>query len=76
MSQLTVCVAVFFATFLTAVPHQDVQAEGSRLGGDGTGEQDPLVVVGILARNAAHILPNFLGYLENLDYPKHRMSLW
>ena len=61
--------------------------EGSDSGGGGGGavprgvggsrEHDaPLVMVGILARNAAHALPNFLGYLENLDYPKRRMAVW
>lgn len=39
-------------------------------------KQPPLVMVGILARNTAHTLPNFLGYLENLDYPKNRMIIW
>jgi len=36
----------------------------------------PLVMVGILARNAAHALPNFLGYLESQDYPKRRTAVW
>ena len=39
-------------------------------------QEMPLVMVGILARNTAHTLPNFLGYLENLDYPKSRMVIW
>lgn len=52
----------------------------SASGGEGEGgrgaQQAPLVMVGILARNTAHTLPNFLGYLENMDYPKHRMKIW
>ncbi|XP_023218835.1 procollagen galactosyltransferase 1-A-like [Centruroides sculpturatus] len=36
----------------------------------------PTVMVAILARNKEHTLPHFLGYLERLNYPKHRMSLW
>ncbi|XP_046391717.1 glycosyltransferase 25 family member-like [Ischnura elegans] len=36
----------------------------------------PSVVIAILARNKAHTLPFFLTSLENLDYPKNRISLW
>ena len=66
--------------------------DGVPAGGDGGGEsemdssngstgeeeeeQPPLVMVGILARNTAHTLHNFFGYLENLDYPKQRMAIW
>ncbi len=42
-------------------------------------EQDrsqPTVMVAILVRNKAHVLPHFLHYLEQQDYPKHRMSIW
>ena len=45
-------------------------------GAGGLEDEAPLVMVGILARNTAHTLPNFLGYLERLDYPKHRMAVW
>lgn len=38
--------------------------------------QRPTVLVAILARNAAHALPHFLGCLERLDYPKSRMAIW
>jgi collagen beta-1,O-galactosyltransferase len=36
----------------------------------------PTVFIAILARNKAHTLPYFLATLENLDYPKDRISLW
>ncbi|KAL5012579.1 hypothetical protein ScPMuIL_011130 [Solemya velum] len=36
----------------------------------------PTVVITILVRNKAHVLPWFLGHLEKLDYPKHRIGLW
>ncbi|XP_012266997.2 glycosyltransferase 25 family member [Athalia rosae] len=36
----------------------------------------PTIVIAILARNKAHTLPYFLTLLENLDYPKDRISLW
>lgn len=37
---------------------------------------DPTITVAILARNSASNLPWFLGSLENLNYPKHRISIW
>jgi hypothetical protein len=36
----------------------------------------PSVVIAILARNKAFTLPYFLTSLENLNYPKDRISLW
>ena len=36
----------------------------------------PHVFVSVLLTNSLHTLPNFLGYLERLDYPKDRISLW
>lgn len=36
----------------------------------------PSVMVALMIRNKAHILPTFLTYFENLDYPKRRMALW
>ena len=38
--------------------------------------REPSVFLAIIARNAANLLPNWLGYIENLDYPKNRMSVW
>ena len=36
----------------------------------------PTVMVAILVRNKAHVLPYFFRYLEKQDYPKDRMSIW
>ena len=36
----------------------------------------PTVMIVILARNKGHVLPHTLALLENLDYPKNRISLW
>lgn len=36
----------------------------------------PSVVIAILARNKVFTLPYFLTALENLNYPKDRISLW
>lgn len=38
--------------------------------------QWPTVVLAVLARNAEHLLHNYLGYIESLDYPKERMAVW
>ncbi|KAJ3604977.1 hypothetical protein NHX12_027028 [Muraenolepis orangiensis] len=38
--------------------------------------QPPTVVVAIIARNAEHSLPYYLGALEALRYPKDRVSVW
>lgn len=51
-------------------------SDGGRGGGGGDAEDVPLVMVGIVAVNTARTLPNFLGYLEALDYPKKSMSIW
>ncbi|XP_072536894.1 procollagen galactosyltransferase 2 [Salminus brasiliensis] len=36
----------------------------------------PKVLIAIVARNAAHSLPHYLGCIENLDYPKERIAIW
>ncbi|XP_058015603.1 inactive glycosyltransferase 25 family member 3 [Ahaetulla prasina] len=39
-------------------------------------EELPTVVVAILARNAQHSLPHYLGALDRLDYPAERIFIW
>ncbi|KAJ8390359.1 hypothetical protein AAFF_G00107530 [Aldrovandia affinis] len=36
----------------------------------------PKVLITILARNAAHSLPYYLGCIDRLDYPKDRIAIW
>lgn len=36
----------------------------------------PKVMIAIVARNAAHSLPHYLGCIERLDYPKDRIAIW
>lgn len=36
----------------------------------------PTVLIVTLFRNKEHTLPYFLSYLEQLDYPKDRITLW
>uniref|UniRef100_A0ABI7YPB2 Glycosyl transferase family 25 domain-containing protein n=1 Tax=Felis catus TaxID=9685 RepID=A0ABI7YPB2_FELCA len=50
---------------------------GARLQAAGVVEPPlPAVVLTILARNAEHSLPHYLGALERLDYPRARLALW
>ncbi|XP_028353598.1 inactive glycosyltransferase 25 family member 3 isoform X4 [Physeter macrocephalus] len=50
---------------------------GPRLEAAGVAEPPlPAVVLAILARNAEHSLPHYLGALERLDYPRARLALW
>ena len=34
------------------------------------------VFVAVFIRNKAHILPNFLHYLQHMNYPKTKLILW
>ncbi|XP_034471649.1 glycosyltransferase 25 family member [Drosophila innubila] len=38
--------------------------------------EKPTVLITLLVRNKAHILPLFLSYVEQLDYPKKRIAIW
>ncbi|XP_063172246.1 inactive glycosyltransferase 25 family member 3 [Candoia aspera] len=57
---------------LSSLPTEK-EEEGAPAGG---AEELPTVVVAVLARNAQHSLPHYLGALERLDYPAERISLW
>ncbi|XP_046603252.1 glycosyltransferase 25 family member [Neodiprion virginianus] len=43
---------------------------------DTRSQKQPTVLIATLVRNKAHTLPYFLTLIENLDYPKDRISLW
>lgn len=36
----------------------------------------PKVLIAILARNAEHSLPFYLGCVDRLEYPKDRIAIW
>ncbi|XP_067370636.1 procollagen galactosyltransferase 2 isoform X2 [Channa argus] len=36
----------------------------------------PKVMIAVVARNAAHSLPHYLGCIERLEYPKERIAIW
>lgn len=38
--------------------------------------QRPKVMIAVLARNAAHSLPFYLGCIDRLQYPKERIAVW
>ncbi|XP_017262347.2 procollagen galactosyltransferase 2 [Kryptolebias marmoratus] len=56
------------ASELVTVAHEQVKPESQLL--------PPKVMVAILARNAAHSLPHYLGCVERLEYPKERTAIW
>lgn len=39
-------------------------------------KKPPTVLIVTLFRNKAHIMPFFFTYLNRLEYPKDRISLW
>ncbi|CAL8268311.1 unnamed protein product [Arctogadus glacialis] len=55
-------------------------AELGTLGQEAAKSESPLlrpkVMIAILARNAAHSLPYYLGCIDRLDYPKERIAIW
>ena len=53
-----------------------VSTTSSAGGADDAGDVAPHVFVALQTRNNAFLLRNFFGYLENLDYPKDRISMW
>ena len=58
------------------LPCVDVSSASADEGDGAQGPLAPHVFISVLARNSAYLLPNFFGYLENLDYPKDRISVW
>ena len=38
--------------------------------------EKPAVVIALLVRNKAHVLPWSLYYIQTFKYPKSRISLW
>ena len=53
-----------------------IKAHETKNEGEATDHDQPTVMVAILVRIKAHVLPFFLHYLEQQDYPKDRMSIW
>lgn len=53
---------------VTVVQEAPVGAESALL--------KPKVMIAIVARNAEHSLPHYLGCIERLDYPKERIAIW
>ncbi|KAL3173135.1 hypothetical protein MRX96_012276, partial [Rhipicephalus microplus] len=43
--------------------------------GEGDKLEPPTVLIAVILRNKAHVLPYFFGYLEQQSYPKSRISL-
>lgn len=39
-------------------------------------DEPPTVLIALMVRNKAHILPYVLSYIEQQNYPKNRLALW
>ena len=70
-------------TYLTAVVVLSVFLHNVVVCSGTAGEEEekekelrPTLMVATMIRNKAHSLPYFLHYLQHLDYPKDRISLW
>lgn len=65
---------LFISFVLVFIQGSEISSDGAN---DGLQEiKRNTVVIAILVRNKAHILPYFLTCLERLDYPKDRLLLW
>lgn len=67
MKLFVVCLTVF-SFYLTQLTASNVDFNET--------EKYPTFVIVTLFRNKAHTLPYFFTYLEQLDYPKERITLW
>lgn len=65
---LLVAVAPGGASELPTLIQEPVKSESALL--------SPKVMIAIVARNAAHSLPHYLGCLEKLEYPRERIAIW
>ncbi|KRF98362.1 uncharacterized protein Dwil_GK27803 [Drosophila willistoni] len=65
--QVILCLILINAAIAFGLSLQEEQQEEYLL---------PTVLVTLLVRNKAHVLPMFLSYLAQLDYPKDRIAIW
>ena len=75
----TVCTFLFLQLLLFVavktvedLEQRDDKLSSSRIVGE---QQQPLVFLAVIARNVAHLFPNYMGYLERMNYPKKRISV-
>ncbi|XP_054709347.1 glycosyltransferase 25 family member-like [Uloborus diversus] len=64
---------IVFLIFIISIQYHVVNCLSDS---DGDTKLLPTIMIALLARNKAHTLPNFFAYLERLDYPRDRISLW
>ncbi|KAJ8038716.1 Glycosyltransferase 25 family member [Holothuria leucospilota] len=62
-------------TNVTNMPTSNSESDGNDNEEDSR-DKLPTVFIPILARNKAHALPTFFAYLDRLNYPKDRISIW
>ena len=74
----TVCTLLFLhlLLFVAAKTVEDLEQGDDKLSSSRiVEEQQPLVFLAVIARNVAHLFPNYMGYLERMNYPKKRISV-
>lgn len=54
----------------------DTQPTESSSDANSNYEKLPTILIVTLFRNKAHTMPYFFTYLNRIDYPKQRISLW
>ncbi|KAH7977462.1 hypothetical protein HPB49_001746 [Dermacentor silvarum] len=64
----------FLGYWLSLLSSVGVVSSSAR--GEGDKLEPPTVLIAVILRNKAHVLPYFFGYLEQQSYPKSRISLW
>ena len=74
----TVCTLLFLQLllFVAAKTVEDLEQRDDKLSSSRiVEEQQPLVFLAVIARNVAYLFPNYMGYLERMNYPKKRISV-
>lgn len=75
----TVCTLLFLQLilFVAVKTVEDLEQRDDKLSSSRIVEeqQQPLVFLAVIARNVAHLFPNYMGYLERMNYPKKRISV-
>ena len=65
-----------YLNYVDELPSPPKSFEVTDMEGFDANDTLPTVLITILVRNKAHTLPYFFGCLENLSYPKEKISLF
>ncbi|XP_062337403.1 procollagen galactosyltransferase 2 [Osmerus eperlanus] len=73
------CIGLFLSTLTWRFPFtcsEDLTIDPQEPARSESNLQKPKVLITVIARNAEHSLPYFLGCIDRLDYPKDRIAIW